>query len=173
MDFGDNTTTYMFLTTNAGTYPRFAITTAGIGSEQRINATTTLTTNTWHHVAVTINGSVGTMYFDGNVVGTNNSMSFNPSSLGSTTNNWLGRSAFVADPYLNGTEDEVRIWSVARTQSQIQADMNSGIMSDTTGLRAYYKMDAGSGTSLLDQTGNGYNGTLVNSPAWVRQVQAV
>ena len=36
-----------------------------------------------------------------------------PRNLGSTFNNWLGRSQFVADPYFNGALDDFRIYDRA------------------------------------------------------------
>ncbi len=122
-DFGNNTTTNMFLTPQSGTGGtlRFAITTGGAGSEQRINGTSALTTGVWHHVAVTLNGNTGILYLNGVPVGTNNAMTLRPASLGSTTNNYLGRSQYAADAYLDGQLDEFRIYSVALSRSEIAA----------------------------------------------------
>ncbi len=120
-DFGTGTTKYMFLTANSGSTARFAITTNGTGSEQRINGTGTLPIGGWHHVAVTLAGAVGTLYIDGVQVGQNTAMTLNPSSLGSTTLNYIGRSQFSADPYLDGDIDEVRIYSSALSATQISS----------------------------------------------------
>jgi hypothetical protein len=51
----------------------------------------------------------GILYVDGVAVGTNSSMTLNPSNLGNTTQNYIGRSQW-ADPYLNGRVDEFRIY---------------------------------------------------------------
>jgi hypothetical protein len=67
---------------------------------------------------------------------------------------------------ISGVMDEIRIWNVARTQAQIQAVMNTSVPTNATGLRAYYKLDESAGTSTADATGNGHNGTLINSPTW-------
>ena len=45
-------------------------------------------------------------------------MTLKPSSLGSTANNYLGKSKW-ADPYLNGQIDEFRIYSVALSSAEI------------------------------------------------------
>ncbi|MEY4583005.1 MAG: hypothetical protein RL701_7708 [Pseudomonadota bacterium] len=42
------------------------------------------------------------------------------------TNNWLGRSQFSSDPYLDGTLHEFRIYSTALTADQISASFNAG-----------------------------------------------
>ncbi|MBK7560885.1 MAG: LamG domain-containing protein, partial [Chitinophagaceae bacterium] len=63
-------------------------------------------------------------------------------------------------PFL-GFINEVRIWNVARTQAQIQANMNASLASPPTqtGLVAYYIFDA-----LLNKQGNpAWDGTLNGS----------
>ena len=72
-DFGNNTTTYMFLSpkNGANNFLRFAITTGGSGGEQKIDGPATLPNNVWKHVAVTLNGNVGILYVDGVAAGTN------------------------------------------------------------------------------------------------------
>jgi hypothetical protein len=121
-DFGNNTASYMFLTPQNGstTRLRFAITTNGAGGEQQITGPAALSVAVWHHVAVTRNGNTGLLYLNGVPVGTNNALTLRPASLGSTVNNWLGRSQW-ADPYLNATLDEFRIYSVPLSRAEIAA----------------------------------------------------
>jgi hypothetical protein len=119
-DFGTGTTNYMFLTPSAGGYIRFAIRTPAI-NEQIINSTTVLSVGAWSHVAVVLNGTTGTLYVNGTAIGTNTAMTLTPSSLGSTTQNWIGRSQFSADPYLNGIVDDFRIYGGALTATQVAA----------------------------------------------------
>jgi hypothetical protein len=125
-DFGRGTTANMFLTPSAGSSPsyplRFAITTGGGGAEQRIDGTGSLPTGTWKHVAVTLSGSVGILYVDGVEVGRNSAMTLRPSSLGTTTANYLGRSQY-SDPYLAGRIDDFRIYGRALTATELQAVM--------------------------------------------------
>jgi hypothetical protein len=124
-DFGTGTTVNMFLTPQSGSGVRFAITTNGNGSEQRINGTAALSTGTWVHVAVTLSGNTGTLYVNGAVVGTNTNMTLRPSSLGTTGNNYIGRSQY-ADPYLNGQIDNFRIYNRALSASEISSLYSSG-----------------------------------------------
>jgi hypothetical protein len=117
-DFGTGTSANMFLVPTAGSTIRFAITTGGSGAEQRINGTAALPTGVWKHVAITKSGNTGTLYVDGVQVGQNTSLTLSPSSLGNTTNNWLGRSQY-ADPFLDGQIDEFRIYNRALSAAEV------------------------------------------------------
>jgi len=119
-DFGTGTSAYMFLVPTAGSTIRFAISTGGSGAEQRINGTAALPTGAWKHVAVTISGSTGTLYVDGVSVGTNTAMTLNPSSLGNTTLNYLGKSQY-SDPNLDGQIDQFRIYNRALSAAEVLA----------------------------------------------------
>jgi hypothetical protein len=121
-DFGTGTTTYMFLTPNNGATDalRFAITTGGNTREQVITNATPLPTTTWQHVAVTLTANTGTLYVNGAQVMQNAAMTLSPSSLGNTTQNWLGRSQFAGDPYVIGQIDNFRIYNRALSASEVQ-----------------------------------------------------
>ena len=116
-DIGTGTSNYMFLCANPGgaNALRFAINTGS--GEQVINGTA-LSLGTWTHVAVTIVGGVGTLYVNGQVVGTNTGMTLNPSSLGATNQNYLGRSQY-SDPYFNGKIDDFRIYATGLSGAEI------------------------------------------------------
>ena len=120
-DFGTGTNTYMFLSPRNGANSkiRFAIRTAAV-AEQIIDGAATLPTGGWQHVAIVLNGSIGTLYVNGVQVGQNTAMTLNPSSLGATNNNYLGKSQF-SDPYLNGAVDDFRIIAQALTAPQVAA----------------------------------------------------
>ncbi|WP_307204969.1 LamG-like jellyroll fold domain-containing protein [Paenibacillus harenae] len=118
-DFGSGTSTNMFLTPKnaANGKIRFVIKNNG-SSEQIIDGTSALAAGGWHHVAVTLNGATGTLYVDGVNVGSNSAMTLKPSNMGSTTQNWIGRSQY-SDPYLNGRVDDFRIYNKALTAGEI------------------------------------------------------
>ena len=120
-DFGSSTNVYMFLTPHAGgtSIARFAISTSGNASEQRLDATGVLPVGTWTHVAIVLGAGGGTLYINGAVAGSNAALTLRPADLGAAANNWLGRSQFAADPSFNGQLDELRIYASALTASQI------------------------------------------------------
>ena len=117
-DFGTGTNNYLYLTVQSGTgRPRFAIRTPGVG-DQGIDGSIALTAGTWTHVAVTLSGNTARLYVNGVLAGTNASTTLRPSSLGSTTQNYLGKSQW-ADPHLNGALDDFRIYSRALSASEL------------------------------------------------------
>ena len=123
-DFGSGTGTYMFLSpASGGASVRYAITTSSSGGEQQLNRAGNLSTGVWHHLAVTLSGSTGVLYVDGVPANTNLSMTLNPSSLGSTTQNYIGKSQW-SDPNLTGSVDDFRIYSRALNATEVAALAN-------------------------------------------------
>jgi hypothetical protein len=118
-DFGSNTGIYMFLTPKrTGASPtQFSITTGGSSVESRITVPMTLA-NGWHHLAVVFQSGVITLYLDGVSVDYVES-TLTPSSLGVTSNNWLGRSQYTADGYLSAQIDDFRIYNRALSQQEL------------------------------------------------------
>ncbi|MDQ3815802.1 MAG: alginate lyase family protein [Armatimonadota bacterium] len=125
-DFGDNRGHSMFLTPKSGGGKvRFAVGTVYGYNEQVIDGTAPLPTGQWVHVAVTLSGRVGTLYVNGVAVGSNPAMDFPPFQIGSTPQNWIGRSQFPNDPYLNGKVDDFRIYDGASTADEIAVLANT------------------------------------------------
>jgi hypothetical protein len=157
-DFGTGTSTNMFLTVDGGGAGlRFAITTGGNGIEQQLTGGGQLPLNAWSHVAVTVAGNTGRLYLDGNLVATNPNMTLHPSSLGTTNQNWIGRSQYP-DPYLSGIVDDFQISDHALTDAEIAA-LAGGQAG--AGNVASYKFDEASGPTALDSSGNGRNATII------------
>ena len=69
--------------------------------------------------------------------------------------------------YFDGELDEFRLWNVARTEADIQRDLNGRLTGNESGLIAYYRMDEGAGLILLDAGPNGLHGLLNSGPAWL------
>jgi alpha-L-arabinofuranosidase len=157
-DFGDGETVYMFMTVSAGgtNNPRFAITVEGNGNEQRLDAPDPLPLSEWTHLAVTLSGTTATLYVNGSAVDTNTGMTLNPTSLGPTTQNYIGHSQFPPDPYLDATVDDFQVYNSALTAAQItalQTAPGAGNVLD-------YHFDEAAGDVAVDSSGNGYNGII-------------
>ena len=111
--------------------------------------------NTWHHVAGVMNSGTLTIYIDGVQVGTKIA-----SPIANSTNSvYIGESSGFAGRVFDGKIDEVRIWNVARSQTEISNNMAIDLPATTANLLGYYKMDTIIGTNttpnLMDTSSNG------------------
>ncbi|MGD8778929.1 MAG: FG-GAP-like repeat-containing protein, partial [Ignavibacteria bacterium] len=130
---------------------------------QEIQVLSSTLTEGWHHFAFTCDGRYTKFYIDGELKGTldaggNYSLTYDSNNctlLGAE----VGGGCDVKGDYLNGAIDEVRIWNVARTQQQIQDNMNLEVSSSSTGLACYWKLNETSGDLAVDEKGNNH-GTL-------------
>ncbi|WP_433497692.1 LamG-like jellyroll fold domain-containing protein [Sphaerimonospora sp. CA-214678] len=144
--------------------------------------TTPLPINTWSHVALTYDGTTARLYVNGNQVDAT------PFS-GSVYNNGgplhMGGNS-VWGEYFSGLIDEVRIYNLAQTSTQIQTDMNTPVASSSPsptptpspiptptpspspapGLVAAYGMEEGAGTVVADASGQNNTGTASDT-TWV------
>ena len=104
----------------------------------------------WHHVATTVNGTMVTLYVDGQAVASG-SFDGTPSDL--DTDLLIGSSNFDGR-FFNGAIDEVRIWNVARTAQEIADNTTTDFAGTEDGLAYYFPMNEGSGNianNLVDQ----------------------
>ncbi|QKG55050.1 LamG-like jellyroll fold domain-containing protein [Hymenobacter sp. BRD67] len=141
--------------------------TGGMGNPawQRIDASTTaLPANRWAHVAAVWNGSTMQLYINGALEASTTTSS----SISASATLTLGKSQVYGN-LLNGRLDEVRIYTAALSQAQVQADMRSTASVLPASLKFYLSFDQGTGgstntgqTTLYDQSANAYAGTLTN-----------
>ncbi|WP_328758981.1 beta-L-arabinofuranosidase domain-containing protein [Streptomyces sp. NBC_00271] len=120
-DLGTGVTANMFLTPLSGDGTlRYAITAAGAGAEQRIDAAP-LPTDRWVHVAVTYGGGTAVLYVDGQEVGRNAQVTVDPRYFGNHIRaGYLGRSQY-ADPCLRGAVDDFRVYGKTLTAEEVAA----------------------------------------------------
>lgn len=105
------------------------------GAQVRSNANTQLTANTWTHVAATYDGSNMRIYINGVLDDTQaQTGAFTANGTFMLGSNYNGR-------FLNGLLDEFRIWSVARSGTEIMNSMNTELTGNEANLVAYYKFD--------------------------------
>lgn len=124
-----------------------------------------------HHVAVTKSADSLRFYADGMHIGSK-VLQGNPSATTSASTMLIGNDAPDPQPF-NGNIAQVRVWNAARTQEQIQADMDLSIPGTTPGLVGYWELNESSGQVVIDRT-NTANGNLgsafsaeAEDPAWV------
>lgn len=120
--------------------------------------------NTEIHLASVINSTNNTyaVYKNGNIVASG-TLTDGSHSLG-TGKTFIGKDN-RNESYFDGIIDDVRIWNVARTQQQIQDNMNKELAGNEPGLVGYWKFNEGTGTAAYDSTANGNNGTI-NGATW-------
>lgn len=121
--------------------------------------------NKTYHAAMVYNGTTLSYYRNGYLVNQINAtgnllLNNSPTAIGFDEHAFNNPGNFVG--YIN----EVRIWNVARTQTELQTYMNSSLPNPSTqpGLQAYYTFD-----NLINKQGNtAFNGTL-NGTAVINQ----
>jgi len=132
-------------------------------------------TGKWYHFAIVYNGSNITLYIDGKQVD-------DPvSATGTVTLAWgyLSSAPNSIGPYaigmsagsrlLNGSVSEFRVWSVARTQGELEENI-CYVDPTTPGLVAYWRFsgdDLQADGTVRDYTGHGYDAVPSGTAKWV------
>lgn len=140
------------------------------GLNHPITGSTMIGTGAWHHAAATYDGSTWRLYLDGNPEGTVVVGAFTPEAT-SIQHFGIGSamtSTGVAAGFFNGAIDEVRVWNIVRTPSEILNAMATEI-SSAAGLLGRWGLNEATGTAAADSanTPTAENGTLTNGPVWV------
>lgn len=133
-----------------------------------------LSVDVWYHIAATWDTSgMAYLYVNGHIEDYTD-------MTGYTFSNYSADRAYIGKPgwdtrFLEGKFDEVRIWNVSRTATQVRENMCKRLTGNESGLVAYYRFDHNSGTTLADLTGNNYHGTLLNmdNSDWVTSGAAI
>ncbi len=120
-DFGSSGSSYMYLSpsTSSGGALRFVIRSSLGGTEEVVAAATSVGRG-WHHVAVTIDSTNGTLtlYLDGGAVGSSAMVRNQLSYMGATFYNFVGRSSGET-PYFTGHLDDFYIFNRVLSQAEI------------------------------------------------------
>lgn len=120
----------------------------------------------WTHVALVYLFGTPQLYVNGTLVRTGltstNAYIHPSASLGGSVQG-MGYGNY------QGQLDEVRIWDVPLSESQIQANMNRTLADDEPNLVVYFRCDEGTGLALPDHAPAvpNVNGTLVNGTAYI------
>jgi hypothetical protein len=129
---------------------------AGVGSHTPLND------GQWHHIAGVKSSTQVELFVDGVSQGTA------PYTLGSVSTSeplHFGSASHPKQWYYQGLMDEVRIWSSARTQQQIQAEMSHELSGTEDTLVGYWKFEESEGQTTADSAGTN-DGLLGSSAAW-------
>ena len=144
----------------------------GQGGGPYLQQSTTISIGVWHHIAAvhTRSGSTSALkvYINGkdvggSTVGASNNPNDNSHPL------TIGSRFSTSNAPFQGQIDEVRIWSEARSQAEIKANMHTELSGDESNLVAYYNFNEGTGTTVSDMSSNSNNGTMTNmaSDDWI------
>jgi hypothetical protein len=130
------------------------------GSRTLVHAPSAPDAGAWHHVAYVFDlpdGGTGVarLYVDGAQVA---SASASPNARINLAS-WIGSLDGLSEFYA-GDLDELRIWAVARTASEVHDEMAGTIADGSVGLVAYYDFNEGDPTFVPDLSGHGNNATL-------------
>ena len=151
--------------------------------ESRWNPGTWLSTNliqsnTWHHVALTLNGGNSVSnnafkgYIDGIQFGSGKGSKLwshgGDISIGRNRDTKFHSGDFNSARYFSGYIDEVRLWNTTRTESEILSKKDTVLSGDEQGLTAYYSFQENSGTVANDgQTQSNNDGSIRNGSTWM------
>jgi len=125
-----------------------------------------LGTGTWVHLACAVDVSVpsATIYIDGVAQTTNTLISAATSIFDNSSDYQIGATRDGAtDFFFDGKIDDVRLWSVIRTGTEIADNRSLELVGNETSLEAYHPLN----NSLLDRTAN--NNDLTNNGSAVFQ----
>ena len=119
-DIGTGTDNYLFISPRTGTggSVRAAIRRTEDTEETGMTSDRSLSEG-WHHLAVTFDAGVMTLYVDGSPAGRVET-DITPQDMGITTQNWLGESQWEDDTLLMGMIDDYRIYNRGLNEGEIR-----------------------------------------------------
>ena len=144
---------------------------ASYNASDSIDSTTTVSANTWYHVAATHESGSDKLYVNGSLENSGSAGNF----LVSNAVNLRIGSASIFGMYHQGLIDEVSFFNSALLASNVSSIYNSGVPTDISSLNpvGWWRMgdnDGGTGTTITDQGSGGNDGTLTNGPTFSSSV---
>jgi len=121
------------------------------------------TDSNFYHIAITYNGSSFSSYLNGvlqNTVNTSYVGSGSPLDL------FIGKNAGWEDYFFNGLIDDVSLWNLSLSDSEIQSYMQEEILGNEEGLIGYWKFDENDGNIAYDQSVNQNHGSIYGAQ-WI------
>ncbi|GEM_PF-2979875 len=148
---------------------RFAFALSTDGSLTYMETINQYSSNTWHHIAATYDGTTMRLYVNGilDVLGTTENGPID------YLDSWLSIGAYKDDNEercIDAVIDEVRIWDVARNENEIRQFMCQNLQGSESGLTHYYRLNGTSPTNITDSGPNAFNGVFNQMDATNRVV---
>ena len=128
----------------------------------------------FHHIAFTWNRTSGKLELFVDGYSKANTTFPSPTMKSPSANPNINVGAFyngTPTDYLAGAVDEIRIWddvlSISELRNWMCKSLNSNHPNYSSNLVAYYKANSSSGTTLVDETSNGLDGTLIGNCTFI------
>lgn len=181
--YSDSGATEMIIDNRDGASDGYGMEIAGSSDQMicRYNATalqptsTTISTDTWTHIACSSDGSTLKAYKDGTMIGSTSISG----SISETTDMTFGRTSYTSSNFGPTILDEVKVYTYTRSDDQIIEDMNGGhpVGGSPIGSQiAYWAFDEQFGQNANDTIDPGVTGILGSSagsdsadPTWTAQ----
>ena len=148
-----------------GGFIQFAASPGGAGEAGLYSPSNVIQLNRWHHIAAVIDAKNNSMqlFIDGVNVANRNfrGKKFLYNSLLPLRIGWTHEENRETHSSFIGQIDEVRVWNLPRTESEIRSDMNKQLNGNEPGLVGYWKFDAQTNGIVTDSTPNKNDGKLV------------
>ena len=156
---------------------------SGYGGGSSVSTNMLDYSNQFVHVAVTFNGSEGHIYVNG-VLAASSSYSYGgqfllapyspngvPCSNGQPSDVKL--MGGIGNYFFDGYIDDFSLWSYDLGTDGVNDIMTQGVPGNEDNLAGYWNFNQGSGTSVIDQTSNGNNGTISGDVSWSTDVPPI
>lgn len=142
---------------------------SGANFSYDVRSNSAITDGNWHHVAYILDNTGSYLYIDG-VLNQSTGWTGTPTAATTTQALQFGQMTGYSGIY-NGQMEEVRIWNVALTQSQIRENMHLTLSGGESGLVGYWQFNEESGDAI--DVVNGNNGTLQGGVSRVESTVSV
>lgn len=128
-----------------------------------LNAITPYEKNKWQHLAISFSGGKVLIYVNGKL-DAQKEVNGDPIVL-----NQIRICSSGTYFRANCLFSEVRLWSKALNETQIQNNMTV-VSPNSDGLEAYWKMNEGTGNEFKDATGHGFDGKADGKVRWIHDI---
>lgn len=119
--------------------------------------------NKWHHIAFSVSATnVYTIYIDGVAVPYTSTGTAAAASTNATLPAYIGGNASLTRG-LDGSIDEVRVWSGVKTQAELIANSMTKYVGNESGLLAYYSFSEGDNKFVFDTTASDNTAVVTNA----------